>query len=350
MRKVIFRVLFFAFSVYSVLFAVALLVDIHLDGSTAGYSLEDGEELLYCNDWRMAVYGIESLRHERRPQLFIVGGSVSRAFLPATMAQWDEKYLIHNFAMGSSNISQARELVEDLFSKIDRDCWESTVIVIGSHFWSLHDNRSMFKVNDGLSFYTTEKLRHGLYIKHDDKHTSLRVPSALQEITIIALKPVLLCYAVKYHIEIELKELIFKTIQYTLNIAHRTEYDTIKSGTETDEATKYKQICSIDNDHSEQLNELALLVDFIKKRNATIIILDLPISNRIISLCDEYGRYSEELRRLTKDESVNFIDMHSALPDSDFRDGLHLTPDAKTKATIMLRERLRHVLQAIRGH
>lgn len=348
MLKAVAKIIYIMAAVYGLLFLVALAFEPVRRGDHVGLVSSDSDGTIYSNSMRFDVYGTTSLRRAKGPQIFLIGGSVVQwAFSPDVLAEKIATATVHNVANGYANVTQTRELVQDMLELLDDATVRQSVFVIGSHFISMIPNEVKFKANGGISYYTVEKLRHGLYHADSAGRIVPSVPRWMLEPAVVALKPLLLIYAAKYWLDMHMLEwknvTVYTMLRALKGLRHEEWSFTPKTGGEL--RSLIAGSCSEDNDYTEQYAELAGLASELRGRGAAVVIVDMPVLNDITSLCPEYARYRRSMTEFVQTEAIPYIDMHDAVTDRCFGDGFHVGHEFAPETTRILADRLGSVLR-----
>src|SRR5580704_7540885 len=164
--------------------------------ATTSIDSRDGEHSLFGTAVREVIYSLPKLSVPTdKPLLIVTGSSFAKAFRPNIIAEAMPGFSVDNLAIGGSNLTQLRQLVEDVSRVRPLASMKRTTFVIVMSFAMLIDNRHRW-VGSPYTAYEQEKLRNHLW-EGPPGHLAPTIDTAMLPWGIDALRPAFMFYTLE---------------------------------------------------------------------------------------------------------------------------------------------------------
>jgi hypothetical protein len=285
-----------------------------------------GATSLYRDPVREVVYSLPMRCNGiSKRRVIILGSSAAKSFRPEILRAAINVDEVDNLALDYSNVTQIRQLFQDLQSCLGNQAMRSTAILFVTTYILYGDSGRCYP--DGYTVYETEKIRHGLYSGKPNALTPTFGPVSMPW-AITLLRPVFALYIAKY-------DLSWLQLKAEWEWRHFGEHRITLEQRRTDNfqhlVAWVPEQSDSENFGTEQFQELDRLVKNIKASGARVIFVEEPVEGWLRDRAHSYKSYRERMAAFDLSDSAN---------DSEFSDLLHPAANRMSQWTHRLAEKL----------
>jgi len=304
---------------------------------SAYFSNESPEFYLFGRGAGLVVRGRGMLLGGDR-QVVVTGASTSvEGFRPDVMRKYMGSAVIHNLAVGASNLSQAAQVIDLVMEVVPKHQLTKMQFVIGLSYILLRPDREMWP--GGMTNIDSEKLKYGMY-NRDGQEQFGKVGYNL---FVSLLRPIL---AVDAFYQRAVGDQVLGIVLYINNKWLRPMDFLITddlNSVSVSEAYKdyvdqimYRRMGSVNGEvGSEQFEKLIQLAKRVEKSGAKLVIVDLPVPKWHRQRSSHFASYQNKklayFKKLESTEAVSVLDMQFMSDDFDFYDFAHPKPMASKR-------------------
>jgi hypothetical protein len=291
----------------------------------------------------------------RIPKMLLIGASNIQAGLrPNELQTYFPTFEIHNLAIGSSNVTQIKQIVDLVQEAIPNDV--PVVFVLGIWYGLFIDNELKWKGKP--TSIETEMLRFGLYEKSEmglQPTLSIRQansvihflhPFILISKTFLEFKTWLFNFQEKL-IKIFLKQ------EFSISVFISKEKVVFDEQAQQDALTGWKQYFNSSSStlFHEQFEVLVELSKIFKQSHNRLIIVDLPIPTWHMEGSEQFKKYQQVKINYLKDicnlEQVKYVNLQHMSNNDAFYDSTHPLPSVSKLWSQQFYEKIRFFLKTV---
>jgi hypothetical protein len=266
--------------------------------------------------------------------VIVLGSSAAKSFRPEILRELVDADEVDNLALDYSNVTQIRQLFQDLESCLGKEALRSTTILFVTTYILYADRSRCYP--DGYTVYETEKIRHGLYSGKPDALRPTFSP-ALMPWVITLLRPVFALYIAKYDLT-------------WLKLKAGWEWHHFGDGRATLEQRRADNFQHLpawvpeqsdsENFGNEQFQELDRLIRNIKATGARLMFVEEPVEGWLRQRAQSYRSYRKRMAIFAATHAIPVVDLADSAQNSEFIDLLHPAQDRMNEWTQRLANKL----------
>ena len=324
------------------------------------------ENTLYGDWFRIIVMNRSPLMAAPKEVIVIGGSGAIYGFRPLEIQTLLPGFKIHNLGIPHANITVMQKIMDLCYEVLPQSSDQEVIVVLGIWYGSFVDNKTLLPSGGGL--IDSEMFRFGLYRKEQNEIVPVVAPRYFSYVTTL-LRPSLALLA--------LKDRYGKTILASFKAGMRRFF---REGDGREVKKVLQQLIAsdgtgrqedlnavvVDEDHKktvlamwrgymgannaklhdEQFHALIELAEFLKKKGARLVIVDLPIPKWHAEGVVYFSDYQERKKRYLAEAMIKgnalYLDLQNMDEDFAFFDSIHPKP----KMTYKWAERLAGFLLA----
>jgi hypothetical protein len=307
---------------------------------------EEAPKTIFSTGPKYIVLGRSPLRNASH-NIFLLGSSnTAQGFRPPQLQPLLPRYEIHNLAIGGSNVTQTRQIIDLVYEVLPPASKSHNIFVLGIWYGLFVDNQTRWK--NGDTFIDIEKLRSPLY-KKENGQVKLCLPSRFLDYFTGLTRPYLFMDKVV--------QAFFPAdvIDFNEWVAHkfarRPDQDTVilDDNYKKTALAFWKDYMGSGNDGlpEDQFLMLDQLVDIIVQNRDKIIIIDLPIpkwhSENSRFFRDYQKKKKPFLEKIIASKKARYFNYQDMDSEFDFYDSAHPKPKIAKKWSERLGNDLRQL-------
>jgi hypothetical protein len=294
--------------------------------ATTSIDSRDGEHSLFGTAVREVIYSLPKLSVPTdKPLLIVTGSSFAKAFRPNIIAEAMPGFSVDNLAMGGSNLTQLRQLVEDVSRVRPLASMKRTTFVIVMSFAMLIDNRHRW-VGSPYTAYEQEKLRNHLW-EGPPGHLAPTIDTAMLPWGIDALRPAFMFYTLEVRCHVAALDLAKMLRRLSGRVPSQVDEErSIEWATLAEVLPETGDQTTVG---SEQFNELIALVADIRRAGASVVIVKSPVQQWLRDRSSTSKWFDQQLSSLASTSNLAVIDLTETASDQEFFDAVHATAAAE---------------------
>jgi hypothetical protein len=278
----------------------------------------------------LKIWGIKFPSLKR---VFIMGSSdVYAGFSPSEFQKALPEYSISSLAMSDSNFTQLKNIF-DVIQMSSVGSMKDTVFIVGLWYTQFSDapipDRSQSQ-DTNLTQVEAEALRYGLYRVKNDELEPVFDPHSMR-LAVDLLRPILLCHVIFLNVNNLYGDFWIWMHQLRGESAVSAPMP-IQEGVKQAALMDWAKRSGNINDYMEggvQVQKFLDLCGAITRSGASLVLVDMPVPQWHRERSIYYKKYalrkSFYLDQILKMPKVQYIDLSSYFPDSDFIDSAHPT-------------------------
>lgn len=284
------------------------------------YIYHDVHKSIYAVGPQYAAYGVNTLNNDPN-QIFIVGGSTgARAFDPDTLMKDIPGYEVSNLCIDGSNVTELKQLVDLIESRVDLRRLHSAIFVLPVHVAGFVDQKMLHNGNVTTSI-DKEKLRYHLYQISNGRIVPV-LPEPFMTAAFILVRPFIWLYT----LEVDMSNALEETSGEISGALSQQKVAKTQSSDPFRNKAFWQKTFESGGLMPDQFSEFEEVVDGLSAMKVTVVVIDLPVPKWTREEFPIYKEYRKRMKRIVNNPAIHYLDLTSWAPDSQFLDNAHPKP------------------------